>query len=336
MLRRLNKNDFAEVNEEAQWELATSEVRGWLVCSAYELRSRCIWAKHGLTKDALEKEWRGYDPLVDTPDLFLKFARLYDQGFSTELILQWVGSYGLLGVGSGEGSGWRGGPEETVERFWEEVSWAAGILAMYEIALSGDSANAEKVVPVAFPFLELAGGGLEPQGWRWELVREVFGEVLTRELLESSRRQGLRGIEDFTRKERDLTARFMIEYIDWLYDADYLGYALEFSMGEVGGRMQQGLCYQRPELVDDKGALVPTNVRARWEYENLLGAMYLQMHWLMTSGGQLARCENCGRIIALSRPHPEGRKRRRDKRFCDDACRQAHHRSKKRVQDAPS
>jgi hypothetical protein len=204
---------------------------------------------------------------------------------------------------------------------------------MYEIALSGDSEKAEKEVPVAFPFLELARGGLEQQGWRGKLAREVFGEVLTAELLESSGRQGLQGIEDFTRKERDLTQRFMIEYIDEWYGADYLGYALEFSMGAVGGMMGQGLCYQRPELVDDKGAFVPTNVRAWWWYENLLGAMYLQMHWLMTSGSELARCENCGRIIALSRPYPEGRKRRRDKRFCDDACRQAHHRSKKRAQD---
>jgi hypothetical protein len=334
MWRRLSKDDFAGVNEEAQWELATSEVRGWWVCSEYELRSGCIGPKHGLTKDALEKEWRVYDPLVDTPDLFLKFARLYDQGFSTELILQWVARYGLLGVGSGEGSGLRGGPEETVEGFWEEVSWAAGTLAMYEIALSGDSEKAKKVVPVAFPFLDLARWGLEPQGWILKLVHEVFGEVLTGELLESSRQQGLRGIEDFTRKERDLTQRYMMEFIDRMYEADYLGYALEFSMSAVGGKMRQGLCYPKPELVDDKGAFVPTNVRAWWVYENLLGAMYLQMHWLMTSGGELTRCENCGRIIALSRPYPEGRKRRRDKRFCDDACRQASHRAKKK--DLPS
>jgi hypothetical protein len=335
MLRRLNKDDFAAINKEAQWSPLSSEQRGWLVCSAYELRSGQIWAKYGLSKDALE-EWRVYVPLVDVPDLFLKFARLYDQGFSTELILQWVGRYGLLGVGSGKGSSWHGGPEETVEAFWEQVSWAAGILAMYEIALSGDSEKAEKAVPVAFPFLELAREDLEQQGWRWKLAREIFGEVLTAELLDCSRQQGLRGIEDFTRKERDLTARFMIDFIDEFYYADYLGYALEFSMWAVDGMMRQGLCYQTPDLVDDEGGWVPTNVRAGWEYENLLGAMYLQMHWLMTSGGELTRCEYCGRIFALSRSHPEGRKRRRDKRFCDDACRQAHHRSKKRAQDAPS
>jgi hypothetical protein len=327
-LRRLNKDDFAAINKEAQWSPFSSEQRSWLVCSAYELRSGCIWPKHRLLEDL-----RVYDPLVDTPDLFLKFARLYDQGFSTELILQWVGRYGVLGVGP---EGWRGGPEETVEGFWEQVSWAAGTLAMYEIALSGDSEKAAKAVPVAFPFLELAREDLEQRGWRWKLAREVFGEVLTGELLECSRQQGLRGIEDFTRKERDLVAGFMIDFIDAFYEADYLGYALEFSMWPVGEMMRQGLCYQTPDLMDDEGAFVPANVRAWWEYENLLGAMYLQMHWLMTSGGELTRCEYCGRIFALSRPYPEGRKRRRDKRFCDDACRQAHHRSKKRSAVVPS
>lgn len=69
-----------------------------------------------------------------------------------------------------------------------------------------------------------------------------------------------------------------------------------------------------------------------WTFDNLLGAMYLQMYWLMASSDSVARCEHCGRIISLSRPHPEGRKRRSDKRFCNDACRQANHRSKKKRQ----
>ncbi len=72
-------------------------------------------------------------------------------------------------------------------------------------------------------------------------------------------------------------------------------------------------------------------VRSTWRFKNLLGAAYLQMYWLMTSEGELKRCENCGRTVSLARPYPRGRKRRRDKRFCDDACRQAHHRSKKKT-----
>lgn len=88
----------------------------------------------------------------------------------------------------------------------------------------------------------------------------------------------------------------------------------------------------RPGIQSTKAFYGPepeSGVRSIWVFDNLLGAAYLQMYWLMTSGGDIARCEYCGRVISLARPHPEGRKRRRDKRFCDDACRQAHHRSKK-------
>jgi len=72
-------------------------------------------------------------------------------------------------------------------------------------------------------------------------------------------------------------------------------------------------------------------VKSAWQFDNLLGAAYLQMYWLMTSAGDLAHCEYCGQTISLARSRPAGRKRRRDKRFCDDACRQAHHRSRKKT-----
>jgi len=85
---------------------------------------------------------------------------------------------------------------------------------------------------------------------------------------------------------------------------------------------------------DFYGTQPEVGVRSIWVFDNLLGAAYLQMYWLMTSAGELARCGHCGRLLSLARPQPEGRKRRRDRRFCDDACRQAHHRAKKR--DLPS
>jgi len=75
----------------------------------------------------------------------------------------------------------------------------------------------------------------------------------------------------------------------------------------------------------------PSRVRSSWEFVSLLGAMYLQMYWLMESGGDITRCENCDRVISRASPLPGARKPRRDKRFCDDACRQAHHRSKNRT-----
>jgi hypothetical protein len=85
---------------------------------------------------------------------------------------------------------------------------------------------------------------------------------------------------------------------------------------------------------DDAVELDPSCIRTYWGFDNLIGAMYLQMYRLMISGGRLTRCDSCGRMIALSHTDPRGRKRRRDKRFCDDACRQAHHRSKKRAEES--
>ena len=334
MWRRLNKEEFATVNEEVhRWPSLEPGDRLWPVCSAYELRSGSIWAKYFPWAEGL-KEWTGYDPLVDTPDLFLRFARLYDQGFSQELVLQWVHRYGLLGQVSGQVSGFAGGLE-TVEGFWEEVSWAAGILAMYEVALSGDNAEAKRLVNTAFPFLELARDTPTKEA----RARDIFGESLTRELVEASRQRGLQGIKDFTLKERTLTARFMTSVVHEWYEADYLNYALVFCLWAVNSRMKERLVFQGSSLADIDGPSTPANVRPTpanvrpiWRFDNLLAALYLQMHWLLSSGGELARCENCGRIISLARPHPEGRKHRRDKRFCDDACRQAHHRSKSKSQ----
>jgi len=325
MWRRLNKDDFAAVNEEVQRSSLRPGTRLWPVCSAYELRSGCMWAKHFPWAEGL-KEWTGYDPLVDTPDLFLRFARLYDQRFSPELVLQWVHRYGLLGQVSGQVSGFAGG--EIVEGFWEEVSWAAGILAMYEVALSRDSAEAERLVTTEFPFLELA----RDRPTKEAEARDIFGESLTRELVEARRQRGLQGIKDFTLKERTLTARFMTSVVHEWYEADYLDYALVFCLWAVNSRTNERLVYQGSSLADIDGPSTPANVRPFWRFDNLLAALYLQMHWLLSSGGELSRCENCGRVISLARTHQEGRKRRRDRRFCDDACRQAHHRSKSKSQ----
>src|SRR5215204_6439449 len=46
-----------------------------------------------------ENEPQPYKPLVDEPDLFLKFARLVEEGPITENeMLEWVSSYGVLGL----------------------------------------------------------------------------------------------------------------------------------------------------------------------------------------------------------------------------------------------
>ena len=115
-------------------------------------------------------------------------------------------------------------------------------------------------------------------------------------------------------------------------EAASLEVTLFMTMHMVTGRVRQ-LCHPVLVLASDErnphDRSDPSGVKSAWGFDNLLGAMYLQMYWLMASGGELARCEYCRRTISLARPHPEGRKPPKHKRFCDAACRQANHRSKK-------
>jgi hypothetical protein len=347
MWRILGPEDFAAVNEWTQ----SGYGRQWITCSEYEMRDGSIRSKYPFAGDTIW-EWRMYRPLEDTPDLFLKFARLYDRGFSEDLALDWTRKYGLLG----SSYGWRasdrietvssfmehfvggteyceGGPGTTVTGFWDEVCWAAGTLRLYEAALSGDSEEARRQIVTEFPFLYFATPDFEDSWQLLELRRYLgdflFGEALDRELSELIHRRDLQGIRRFTRRERDLTERVIADRVSASHHAGFLDYALDFARSNVDDKMKQ-LCYPVTLIAGSDGPVAPTNLRPGWGFRNLLGAMYLQMYWLMTSGAELVRCEYCSRIISLAPPHPGGRKRRRDKRFCDDACRQAHHRAKKR------
>lgn len=79
------------------------------------------------------------------------------------------------------------------------------------------------------------------------------------------------------------------------------------------------------------GTPVDIKIMSSWHIRGLLGAMYLQMYWLITSGENLSRCKHCGQTFSTAKTKQNGRKpRRRD--FCNDACRQAHHREKKKRQ----
>lgn len=62
---------------------------------------------------------------------------------------------------------------------------------------------------------------------------------------------------------------------------------------------------------------------------NLLGAVYLQFYWVMTSTGDLPRCKYCGQIIShapsIADSGETGRKPREDKELCDKRCRYNYH-----------
>lgn len=300
MWHRIDQGDFIKAGDLQRRMSSGTSV--WLVCEDYEARgpdesshddylSFRLTPKYPPNRD---DKWRQYRPVENTPDLFLKFARLYrggedryvDSGFANS-ILDWVHQYGLSGYGH---YSYYGGPEETLSNYAGSAYWAAGILAMYEAALNGDEGAARAVVLEDFLWVDIAGLALKRSG------EQHFD-------------------------------KFKAQLIEKYWNGDYVGYALNTAKDLVVMTVTEE-CF--PTLYPRERASDPSELSAGWGFKSLYGAMYLQMYWLMAAGGDVTRCEYCGRIISLSRPHPEGRKRRRDKRFCDDACRQAHHRSKKK------
>jgi hypothetical protein len=113
-----------------------------------------------------------------------------------------------------------------------------------------------------------------------------------------------------------------------------LGFALYLVTYEVV-RMVDAFAY--PKLTLQPGPSRPSALTSGYGFHNLLGAMYLQMYWLVAAGEKhIARCRNCGRLIRLTARAPDregarkGRKPRKDTRFCGNACRQRYHQEKKK------
>jgi hypothetical protein len=298
---RLSRDDFDRTSELMGGDSASST---WSVCKQYELKTLphasrespdayLVVPKHRYEPAHFDK-WRIYEPLEDTPDLFLKFARLHRADDENEAMLTWVRSYGTLGHGKPL---WVPGAPQDAKGFREAVSKAAGVLALYEAVLNGDGDAVRSAILYEYPYV----------GVEWGLYNELP--------------------EKQFQKARAWWTTRISDSVDEIYGGSYLNYALETAAYEVQ-HMVGALC--SPALTVAEDALDISGVRASWNFKSLLGAMYLQMYWLMTAGSDLTRCEHCGLLISLARPRPEGRKRRRDKRFCNDACRQAHHRNKKR------
>lgn len=113
--------------------------------------------------------------------------------------------------------------------------------------------------------------------------------------------------------------------------------ALDWVAGTVR-RMVAEECY--PELYQEG-----EEFRQGVGFKSLLGAMYLQMMWLMTATGGVRRCKapKCDRVITFEQPEEssvqrierlaQGRRKkyrtRADKEFCDKACYMRWHYQKK-------
>ena len=102
---------------------------------------------------------RSYDPLVDEPDLFLKFAHLQEQHNWRAALSQWIHTYGLLGLSQAEPRriykaepevslppyryNPEGGPGETAEAVRKETWAAYYALNLYEAVLANNVTRIE-------------------------------------------------------------------------------------------------------------------------------------------------------------------------------------------------
>jgi hypothetical protein len=289
MRRRVGADDLKRVSKLMRRQDVTGE---WAVCDGYEVRNGEIFARRLAQDVAKNRRWKVYRPLEDHPDLFLKLAEMHEASNFTGAALAFSREYGVLGGSSGQspGADYEISISRTSLSSWrEEAERAWVILKLYEASLSFDG---ETVVRL---HLEHGDGALRGSSF------------------DPLRNGGSSDVDLAGAQVGFVNAALMVE------------------------RTKNLLCREvyrfGPDVDDDSDIedLSPSRFQARivWTFDNLLGAMYLQMFRFIGSDGALGRCEYCGRTFFLARTDPDVRKPRRDKRFCDDACRQAHHRSKK-------
>jgi hypothetical protein len=304
LLRRLGREDLASVNPFVR-EKERHAPFLWHVYEDYELveEEDTLPYIRAVTPKGYEspKRVRSYNPLVDTPHLFLDFARIAERKNPADALSQWIKQYGLLGFADSSPQ-WSpdvspevtvppriyedsGGPGETLVAVWDEVNTTNRILALYEAVLNRDSDK---------------------------LVTLIFTSEQDPEWLEQ-RLQHVSGYEDKTSSDRidALVSVALLEVWEFIGAVEVFAYPVINPTGDLN---QQSL-------------LTVERLQASWGVRNLLGAMYLQFFWLVTSAGDLSRCKYCRRIISYAPPLPEseGRKPRKDKEFCDSRCRQNYH-----------
>lgn len=289
MRRRVGADELKRVSKLMRQQDVAGE---WAVCDRYEVHNGEIFAQRPAQDVANNRRWRVYRPLEDHPDLFLKLAEMHEKPNFTGAALAFSRKYGVLGSSSDQpgGADYERNISRTSLSSWrEEAERAWVILKLYEASLSFDG---ETVVRL---HLEHGDGALRDSSF------------------DPLRYGGSSDVDLAGAQVGFVNAALMVE------------------------RTKNVLCREvyrfGPDVDGDSDIedLSPSRFKARivWTFDNLLGAMYLQMFRFIGSDGALGRCEYCGRTFFLARTHPDVRKPRRDKRFCDDACRQAQHRSKK-------
>jgi hypothetical protein len=255
-----------------------------------------------------------YQPLAEIPTLFLEFAGLANEDITREVWLDWIERYGVLGLE------------------WDDLVRHA---AQRHLELGSD-----------------LGGFLSEVD---QLPRSKLGSVLQeggpkesyQNFVEEARKANglLRLYETVTDPEQEPD----VELVKRHAEREGLGRwvrtpwtAKTWALGWVSHVVQERVaedCY--PSLYQDGDTVL-----YGWGFHTLLGAMYLQMMWLLIATGEV-RCKarGCTRIITYEQPeqpleelerkdYRKPNKVRSDKVFCSKRCyARWHYHNKRKVKE---
>jgi hypothetical protein len=278
-----------------------------------------------------QNEPRLYRPLVDKPDLLLRFAELAEKGPITDkVVLDWVRSYGVLGLDKSLGAASmgnpRGGPYESVFAFGERAAEVNLMLKLYEAATSQYGPDEETIKKhMIMPEVP------HQQSW---LARPKTREWNT----EEGDRQPDRLEQSPLAKPSVLNVvrNSLQEIAVKRHSRSVLGERALYVVREIVSTRFAEECSQGQYLQKDG------TYRQGWRFKSLLGAIYFQMSSLMAYTGKMRVCRapGCFESFSLESPEPyldessgkyvTPRKPRSDKRVCDNhACKKAYERLNK-------
>ena len=267
------------------------------------------------------EKWRGKNPRIYKPlsrsgaSLFLDFARWPEEfgmnrnplasDTNADAAYGWACSFGVLGVHQSDVMAW----DDTLEVIGEflERAGPGGLRGMGSLN-DGRGGPGETVEKFAL------------EAWKANLTLQLYEAATKRDGpdmdtivgLMPDRRDGFSQAMDWPTL-REFHGKMSQTARDWA-----LSFVEKMVIGEIRGR-----CWPIPVRRDDN-----SHVQG-WAFDSLLGAMWLQMLWLML--GNARRCDWCGRLLDVDLKQVEQletgtgnaagsgqRKSPSHKRFCSD------------------
>jgi hypothetical protein len=288
-----------------------------------------------------------YSPLVDAPELFLEFARLPDErGLDAELgtdknaeaTLDWAETYGVLGLTPAAALK----VEPIFDLFQGESLSIIDPRDPERPRIVPADGTTESVIEIAHISTQHSHARRrEVQGGPGDTVAafalEAWIANTALRLYEAATADSQRSIETI-RCFRELV-ELSPERTPSSSSEELKDWALKWVRNASLSRIR-GDVYLWPYETDAQGFEPGTR------FESLLGAMWLQMMWLLTAGNNVRKCSFCSKVITFETPKqqedpglgkPAGQKvkdrkykTRVDKEFCNHNCVVKHHYHKKK------